>query len=113
MLSLMLYTNQGSTAAAGIKTHSLSLTERLTAALEKRSQSKNATHSGLLDYSDDIFLSSSSSESSSDSDSDNESEDSDASLRSKDKKDTDVNKFLEGIDEKTRSMFEVPLRLSH
>lgn len=110
----MLYTNQGSTATAGIKTHSLSLTERLTAALEKRSQSKNATHSGLLDYSDDnIFLSSSSSESSSDSDSDNESEDSDASLRSKDKKDTDVNKFLEGIDEKTRSMFEVPLQLSN
>ncbi|XP_078317573.1 zinc finger ZZ-type and EF-hand domain-containing protein 1-like isoform X2 [Crassostrea virginica] len=107
VLSLMLYTNQGSTATAGIKTHSLSLTERLTAALEKRSQSKNATHSGLLDYSDDIFLSSSSSESSSDSDSDNESEDSDASLRSKDKKDTDVNKFLEGIDEKTRSMFEI------
>lgn len=106
----MLYTNQGGTSTAGIKTHSLSLSERLAAALEKRTQSRGATFNGLLDdESDDIFMSSSSSSESS-SDSEDESVDSDdvtVTSGAKGKSDSDVNKFLEGIDEKTRTMFEV------
>ncbi|XP_011420402.3 zinc finger ZZ-type and EF-hand domain-containing protein 1 isoform X2 [Magallana gigas] len=110
VLSLMLYTNQGGTSTAGIKTHSLSLSERLAAALEKRTQSRGATFNGLLDdESDDIFMSSSSSSESS-SDSEDESVDSDdvtVTSGAKGKSDSDVNKFLEGIDEKTRTMFEI------
>lgn len=97
----MLYTNQGGTSTAGIKTHSLSLSERLAAALEKRTQSRGATFNGLLDdESDDIFMSSSSSSESS-SDSEDESVDSDdvtVTSGAKGKSDSDVNKFLEGID---------------
>ncbi|XP_061181596.1 zinc finger ZZ-type and EF-hand domain-containing protein 1-like [Saccostrea echinata] len=107
VLSLMLYTNQGGSATPGIKTQSLSLSERLAAALEKRSQSRGAAYSGLLDDgSDDLFLSSSSSsESSSDSD-DEDSDDVTVTSGALKKGETDINKVFEDIDEKTRVMFE-------
>lgn len=105
----MLYTNQGGLSTPGIKTENLTLSERLAAALEKRSQSRSATYNGLLDdESDDIFMSSSSS---SDTSSDSDDEDSDdvtvTSGAMANKGENDINKVFEDIDEKTRVMFEV------
>lgn len=91
----MLYTNQGGTSTPGIKPHSLSLSKRLVATLKKRTQFRGATSSSSSGMS---------------SDSEDESVDPGAftvTSRARGKSDADVNKFLEGIDEKTRTMFEV------